>query len=166
MAHEVSPQVCCSSLASMIAALVKLLCLNPCRTSCNTMELWSRLLKIDMQTFQMVSTNLITLYSPLTFVIRNMVVHFKASKIYPFQNSTCMILTTLSHVLVSKSFSLVAACNHALTCSSFIPYGTPALTDRSFLTAVAISSTSRGPFSILTGCTKIGMLSPSGGCYL
>ena len=86
----------------------------------------------------MVSTNPMPLYSPLPFSIRTMVIHIKASGIYSSQNATCMSLTTLSRVSVSASFYLVAARNHALMCSAFIPDGPPALPDWSFLTIAAI----------------------------
>ena len=56
----------------------------------------------------MVSTNYIPMYSPLTFGIRTIVFHIKVSAMYPFQNATCMTLTTFSQVLVSGYFSLVA----------------------------------------------------------
>ena len=157
---------CCSSLASMISVPVPLPYMKPCRTSCNTMELQSRLLTIDVQTFQMVSTNHIPLYSPLPFGIRTMVVHIKASGMFPSQNATCMTLTALSHFLVSGSFFLVADRNHALRCSSLIPNGPPALSGRFFLAAAAMPPTSGGPSSVLTHCTNIGMLSPSVGRYL
>ena len=154
---------CCSSLASIIAVPAPFPCLKPCRTPCNTMELWIQLLMLDVQTFLMVSTNPIPIYSPLPFGIRTMVVQIKASGMYPSQNATCMTLTTLSHILVSGSFSLVAARNHALRCSTFIPDGPTALPDRIFLNSAAIYPKSGGPSSILNSCTKIGMLSPSGG---
>ena len=108
------------------------------------MELWSQLLTIDMQTFQMVSIKPIPLYPPLTFGIRTMVVKIKASGIYPSRNATYTTLTTLSHILVSRSFSLVAARNHTLRCYAIIPDGPPALPNRIFLNAAAISPTSGG----------------------
>ena len=154
---------CCYSLASMIAVPVPLPCMKPCKTSCNTMELRSRLLMIDAQTFLMVSTSPILLYYPLPFGISTTVVHIKASGIYPSRNATCMTLTTFSHILVSIYFSLVASRNHTLRCSFFIPDGPPVLTGRSFLTAAVISPNYGGPSAILTGCTRIGMLSPFGG---
>ena len=89
--------------------------------------------------------------------------NIKASGMYPFRNATCMILTTLSHVSVSRSLSLVAAHNHALRCSAFILDGPPAQPNWSFLTVAAISPTYGGPFLILTVCTKIEIISPSGG---
>ena len=46
------------------------------------MELQIRLLNIDVQTFQMVSTNPIPLYSPLSFGIGSMVFHIKASVMF------------------------------------------------------------------------------------
>ena len=147
----------------MIAVPVLLPCLKQCKASCNTMELWSQLLTIDMQTFQMVSIKPIPLYPPLTFGIRTMVVKIKASGIYPSRNATYTTLTTLSHILVIVSFSLVADCNHALRCSTFIPDGNPAMPNWSFCTAAAISPPFGGPSTILTGCTRIGSGSPSGG---
>ena len=147
----------------MIAVPVPLPCPKPCKTSCNTIELQSPLLMIDVQTFQIVSTSPIPLYSLLPFGIRTIVVHIKSSRIYPSQNATCMTLTTLSHISVSGSFSLVASRNHALRCSVLISDGPPDLPDRSFLTAAAISPTSGGPSAILTSCNSIGMLSPLGG---
>ena len=44
-----------------------------------------------------------------------------------------------------------------------IPDGPPVLTGRSFLTAAVISPNYGDPSAILTGCTRIGMLSPFGG---
>ena len=155
-----------SSLASMISVPIPLPCLKTCKTYCNTMKLRSQLLTIDVQTFQMVSTNPISLYSLIPFGIRTIVVHIKASGMYPSWNPTCMSLTTFTHILVSGSFSLVAARNHALMCSAFIPDGPPTLPDRTFLTAADISRTSRGLFAILASWTKIWMLSPSWGRYL
>ena len=90
----------------------------------------------------MVTIKHIHLYYPLPFGIRAMVVHIKSYGMYPSQNDTCMTLTTLSHVLVSGFFYLVAARKYALRCSAFIPDGPPALTDRSFLNAATISPTS------------------------
>ena len=92
--------------------------------------------------------------------------HIKASGMYPSQNAACVTLTTFSHVLVSVSFSLAADLNHSLRCSAFIPNGPPALPDQSFLTAAAIPLTSGGPSAILTGCTRIGSVSPFGGRYM
>ena len=153
----------CSSLASMIAVPVPLPFWNPCKTSCNTIELRSRVFTIDVQTFQMVSTRPMHIYSPTLFCIRNIVVHIKASGMYLSQNATCMTLTTLSHVSVSGSFYLVAARNHDLRSSAFIPNGPPALPNRSFLTDAVISRTSGVPSAILNGCTRIGSVSPLGG---
>ena len=124
------------------------------------------MLKIDLQTFQMVSTNPIPMYYPLLFGIKTMAVQIKASGLYPSRNATCMTLTTFSHVSVSESFSLVAAINHAISCYTFILDGPTTLPDRSFLTAAYISPTSGGPSLMLTGCNKIGMISPSGGSFL
>ena len=87
------------------------------------------MLTIDVQTFQMVSTSPFNMYSHPPFVIRTIVVHLKAYGMYPSQNATCMTLTTFFHVRVSSSFSLVAACNHALKCSAFILDGPHALPD-------------------------------------
>ena len=115
---------------------------------------------IDVQTFQMVPTNPIPLHYPLSFSIRTMVLQIKTPGMYPSRNATCMTLTTLSHVSISGSFSLVAARNHALSCFALIPNGPPALPVRSFLTADTIPPTSGGPSLILTGCTKIGIMFP------
>ena len=114
----------------------------------------------------MVSTSPMTLYSPPPFGISTIVVHIKASGMYPFQNAIFVTLTTLSHVSMSRSFSLVSAGNHALRCSTFIPNGPPALPERSLLTAAKISPTSGGPSAILTGCTRIGMSYPFGGRFM
>ena len=150
----------------MINVPVPLSCRKPRKTSCSTMDLRIRLFTIDVQTFQMVSTSPVPMYSPPPFGIRTFFFHIKASGMYPSQNAACVTLTTFSHVLVSVSFSLAADLNHSLRCSAFIPNGPPALPDQSFLTAAAIPLTSGGPSAILTGCTRIGSVSPFGGRYM
>ena len=130
------------------------------------MELRSGLFTIDVQTFQMVSIIPIPMYSLPPFGISNIVVHINDSRMYPSQNSTCITLTTLSDVLVSGSFSLVAPHSHDLRCSAFISNGPPALLNHIFLTAAAIYPNYGGPSAILTGCTSIVSGSPYGGRYL
>ena len=106
------------------------------------------------------STNPIPLYYPLPFVISTMFVHINASGMYPSRNTSCMTITTFPYVSVSRSSSLVAAHNHALSCFAFIPDGPHALTNRIFPTGFAVSSTSEGLSLMLTNCTKIGMIRP------
>ena len=136
---------------------------NPCKISCRTMELCSLLFTIYVQTFQMVSTSHIPLYSLSLIIISTIVVHINASMIYPSQNSTFVTLITFSHSSVSRSFSLVAFRNHDLRFPAFIPDGPPTLPNRSSRTVATISPPSGGPSAILTGCTSIGSGSPSGG---
>ena len=132
----------------------------------NVSSLRPQPLEIDVQTFQMVSTNHMPLYSPSPFGIRTIVVHINYSGIYPSLNSTCITLTALSHVSVSGYFYIVASHSHDLWCSDFIPDVPPALPDGYFLTAVAIFPTYGGMSVILSGCTNIGSGAPSSGHFL
>ena len=154
---------CCSRFSSITAVPTPLPCQKPCKASCRTMVLCSRLFKIDVQTSQTTSTSPMTLQPPPPFGISTTIFHIIASRLYPARNATCVILNNLSHLSVSGSFSLVDSCIHVFRCSEFMPDEPPACPVQSFHTAAAISSPSRGPYTILTGCTRIGSGYPYGG---
>ena len=115
----------CSTFASTIVVPVPLPCLKPCKALCRTMALHSRLFTINVQTFQMTSTNPMPLYPPPHFSTSTIVVHVNALGMYPSRNATCVILTNVSHLLVSGSFSLVACRSHVFRCYAFMPNGPP-----------------------------------------
>ena len=153
----------CSSFFSIITVPVLLPCLKPCKVSFRIMVLCILLLIIDTQNFWMNSTNTIPLYPPPLLGMITIVVHTSASGMRPSRNATSVILTSFSHFSVSGYFYLVASFIHAFSCYDFMTDGPPALIARSFCTEDAISYPSGGLSAILTGCTSIGIGSPSGG---
>ena len=87
------PTSCCYSFASIIAFPSPLPCLKPCKASCRTMVLRSRLFTINVQIFHMTSTNSMPMYPPPPFGMINMFVHVIASGMYLYRNATYFILT-------------------------------------------------------------------------
>ena len=115
----------------------------------------SRLYMIDVQTFHMTSTIPMSLYPPLPFDMITIVVYVISNGVYPSRNTTCIILTKLSHFSVYISFSMVASRIHVFKCSDFSPDSPPALPARNFRTAASKPSPSGVPSAILTSCTNI-----------
>ena len=130
----------CYIFSSMISVHVPLPCLNLFKVSSKVMILRSLLFTIDAHTFQMTSTNPMTIYLLPPLGISTIVVHVNASGVYPSWNATFIILTSLSHFLVSGPFSFVDSLSHVFRCYVFIPNGPTARPVHSFLTANAITS--------------------------
>ena len=68
--------------------------------------------------FHMTSTNLITLYYPLPFGSRIMVVQISYDGTLPSWNVSCAILIKASHMVLSGFFSCVASLRHIFICSA------------------------------------------------
>ena len=140
--------------------------LKPCKALCIMMVYWSLLFMIDMHTFYINSTRLIPLYSPSLLGMSTIVIHSNASRMCTYQNAHLAILTSLYHCSLSESFPLVALLIHDFKCSSIIPYG-PLACPVSILRIATVTSYPYGGLSvILTGCTIMGVSSPSCGRHM
>ena len=102
------------------------------------------------------------LYPPPPLGISTIVFHANASGMCPSRNAKFFMLISLFQCSLSGYFSLVATLIHAFNCSTAITGGPPARPVRSLRAATVISSPFGGLSAILTGCTSIGIVSPSG----
>ena len=101
------------------------------------------------------------LYPPILLVMSTIVFYDNASGMCPPQNATFIILTSSSNFSVFGSFYLIDSLSHVFRCYAFMPNGLPAHPIHTLRTVNAIYSHSGCPFKIITGCTSIGIDSPS-----
>ena len=112
----------------------------------------------------MTLTKPIPLYYPTTLVINTTTVHISAARMRPSWNDSFVTLTSLYHHLGSGYFSHVTYPSHPFRCSDLTTDGPLTCPVHSPCTVTAISYPSRDLSEIFTGCSSIGIASPSGGC--
>ena len=107
--------------------------------------------------FKIASTRPMPLYPPCPFRRRIMMFQFSYAGRQPSQKSSCVILTTASHLVVVGSLSRVASIRHIFRCSAHIPDGPPDFPVWIPSTSAAISSSLGGSLLIAAGWTRNGM---------